>query len=144
MKIRFAVIFLTFSALFSPLGALASDHKTAKRVLTVDDYATFKSIGSPVFSEDGLWLAYTVESGDYEKNQSLTRIWMQPAQGGAPIALTAAAVSSWSPVFSEDGKKLYFLSARGEEKTQLWSLNLVAGGEPMFHKEAEDILQTKR
>lgn len=137
MKISFAVIFLALTTLFSPLDALASDHKAAKRLLTVDDYAKFKSVGSPVFSEDGLWLAYTVETGDYEKNQSLTRIWMQPAQGGSPVALTAAAVSSWSPVFSKDGKMLYFLSTRDEEKTQLWSLNLAAGGEAQQVTELE-------
>ena len=137
MKIRFAVIFLALTALLGSPDALASDHKSDKRLLTVDDYAKFKSVGSPVFSEDGLWLAYTVETGDYEKNQTLTRIWMQPAQGGSPVALTAAGVSSWSPVFSKDGKKLYFLSSRGEEKTQLWSLNLAAGGEAQQVTELE-------
>lgn len=55
----------------------------------------------------------------------------------APVALTAAGVSSWNPVFSKDGRTLYFLSARDEEKTQLWSLNLVAGGEAQQVTELE-------
>jgi len=137
MTIRNLLTCLALAWFLTPVTALARDDAPDKRLITVDDYSKFQTVGSPVFSEDGKWLAYTVETGDYENNQSLTRIWMQPAQGGVPVALTAAAVSSWSPVFSMDGKTLYFLSERAEKKTQLWSLNLVAGGEAQQVTELE-------
>jgi Tol biopolymer transport system component len=43
--------------------------------------------------------------------------------------MTSAFFSSRQPVFSQDGKTLYFLSSRHEQKSQLWSLNLETGGE---------------
>ncbi|MDH3788896.1 MAG: S9 family peptidase [Xanthomonadales bacterium] len=128
---------LVVACLLTPLSSPGQDSAAEKRLISIDDQASFRSIGSPVFSADGQWLAYTVTTGDYEKNQSLNRIWMQPAQGGSLVALTAAGVSSWSPVFSKDGRTLYFLSARDEQKTQLWSLNLVAGGEAQQVTELE-------
>ena len=92
MNLRIIQNLLVVACFLMPLNSAGQDSVPEQRLLTVDDYAKFKSVGSPVFSEDGLWLAYTVETGDYEQNQSLTRIWMQPALGGTPIALTAAAV----------------------------------------------------
>ena len=99
---------LVVACLLTPLSSPGQDSAAEKRLISIDDQASFRSIGSPVFSADGQWLAYTVTTGDYEKNQSLNRIWMQPAQGGSLVALTAAGVSSWSPVFSKDGRTLYF------------------------------------
>lgn len=114
---------------FTLLTSTGQGSTSEKRLISIDDQASFQTIDSAVFSHDGKWLAYTVTTGDYAKNRSLKRIWMQPSQGGEPIALTAATVSSRQPVFSKNGKTLYFLSARDEQKTQLWALNLGIGGE---------------
>ena len=137
MSLRYLLILLALPWLFTPLKILSQDGAPDKRLVSVDDQSRFQSIESPVFSGDGKWIAYTVSTGDYENNRSLTRIWMQPAQGGSPLALSAAGVSSSQPAFSRDGKKLYFLSARDEQKTQLWSLNLETGGEAQAVTELE-------
>ena len=102
---------------------------TEKRLITVDDQNAFKSVASPVISPDGKWIAFTITSNDIAKNKSSSRIWMLPARGGTPIPMTSAMASSRQPVFSKDGKALYFISARGEQKAQMWSLNLEFGGE---------------
>ncbi len=102
---------------------------TEKRLITVDDQNAFKSVASPVISPDGKWIAYTITSNDIARNKSSSRIWMLPAKGGTPIPMTSAMASSRQPVFSKDGKALYFISTRGEQKAQLWSLNLEFGGE---------------
>src|SRR4029079_13717985 len=40
-------------------------------------------------------------------------IWTVPAAGGAPVAVTDDRETDWNPVWSRDGKYLYFLSNRG-------------------------------
>lgn len=137
MSLRNILIVLVLPWIFTPLNVLGQDGAPARRPVSIDDQAKFQSIESPVFSRDGQWIAYTVSTGDYENNQSLSRIWMQPAQGGLPVPLSAAGVSSGEPVFSKDGKTLYFLSARDEQKSQLWSLNLETGGEAQQVTELE-------
>jgi len=115
--------------LVSLLMATVAGAETTKRSITVDDQNAFKTVGSPVYSPDGKWLAYTVTSNEVAKNKSNTRIWMIPAAGGSPIPMTSATASSSQPVFSKDGKTLYFVSARDDQKAQVWSLNLQFGGE---------------
>jgi dipeptidyl aminopeptidase/acylaminoacyl peptidase len=99
------------------------------RNLEIDDTFKIKSVGGANLSHDGKRMAYTVTTRNYEKNSSKSRVWMTATKGGTPIPMTAEAVSSWSPQFSRDGKTLYFLSARNDDKTQLWSLDLINGGE---------------
>jgi dipeptidyl aminopeptidase/acylaminoacyl peptidase len=120
-------LILVFFIIFSTGVAAAAESN--RRLITVDDLTAFHTVASPVFSPDGQHIAYTISSNNYEKNQSTTRIWMIPATGGEPIPMTAASASSSRPVFSKDGYKLYYLSARGEQKPQLWSLDLKSGGE---------------
>jgi len=131
--VRTLIIGTVYSSLGFSLTALSTEVTTAadsqKRLITVDDQTAFQTVASPVFSPDGRWIAYTISSNDFEKNQSTTRIWKIPAKGGDPIPMTSASVSSSVPVFSKDGNTLYYLSARGEQKSQVWSLDLVAGGE---------------
>lgn len=109
--------------------AAQAETTTTPRKLEIDDTFKMKSVGSPALSPDGEWVAYTVTTKNYQKNSSNTRIWMRSIQGGDPFPMTADKISSWSPKFSRDGKKLYFLSARNDDKTQLWALDLVRGGE---------------
>jgi dipeptidyl aminopeptidase/acylaminoacyl peptidase len=120
---------LAIQLLVIPTLVSGQDDDASKRLITVDDGTAFKSVGSPVFSPDGNWIAYTVSSNDVPNNTSLTRIWMQPSAGGAPVAMTSGEVSSSQPVFSKDGKTLFFLSSRYEKKSQVWSLSLESGGE---------------
>ena len=40
--------------------ALAADAQPARRAITLDDLATFKTVGDPQRSPDGKWVAYTV------------------------------------------------------------------------------------
>ena len=102
---------------------------SAPRNLEIDDSFNIKAVGGANLSPDGKWVAYTVTTVSYEKNNSRTRIWMMPTRGGDPIAMTAEAISSSTPTFGDDGKKLYFVSARHGGKSQIWSLDLVHGGE---------------
>ncbi|VUX55330.1 exported protein of unknown function [uncultured Woeseiaceae bacterium] len=44
--------------------------------ITVDDILSLKSVSNPQISPDGDWIAYTVESLDFEEDESSTQIFM--------------------------------------------------------------------
>jgi dipeptidyl aminopeptidase/acylaminoacyl peptidase len=126
-------IFCIFTLLSCTLSAAQKPEEDTPppslRVLEIDDTFKIKNVGHPELSPDGKWAAYTVRTRNFEKNSSKTRIWMMATEKGKPIGMTAEALSSGAPTFSRDGKKLYFLSARNGDKSQVWSLDLVHGGE---------------
>ncbi len=134
MNDRSLVSTLFVFALLSPVLTVAQEREQDEsapslRSLQIDDTFKIKSVRSPNLSPDGKLLAYTVTTRNYEENSSKTRIWMMPTNGGDPIPMTAEAVSSRAPTCSRDGKRLYFVSARNEGKSQVWFLDLVNGGE---------------
>ena len=127
-----ASILCIFAFLPSTLAAQNPEEEkssASSRNLEIDDTFKIKSVGSADLSPNGKLVAYTVTTRNYEKNNSRTRIWMMPTKGGEPIPMTAEAVSSRSPTFSRDGKKLYFVSARNGGRSQIWFLDLLHGGE---------------
>lgn len=127
MKIRYITITIAFSLLSNLL--LAAEHETQKKLITIDDSFKIKSVASPKLTPDGNWLAYDVSTTILEEDESYHQIWMVPTAGGEAIPLTAVDQDSWSPHWSKDGKWLYFLSARGGDRTQVWKLNMAHGGE---------------
>src|SRR4030088_2518776 len=116
-----AALILIFS-----LGCLAS-FAAAQRPITAADYFQIHEVHDPQLSPDGRWIAYTVKTPLLKKDKNEERIWMVLTSGGAPIALTAAGVSSSHPRWSPDGKYIAFLSARNESKEQVWLLNRLGG-----------------
>ena len=93
------------------------------RLVTFEDNDKFKTVGSPHVSIDGKWIAYTLSK----------QIWIIPIEGGEP-----RGSSAWNPVWTTDGKALSFLSDRGADHTQVWTLKLDQFGE------AEQVTKLKR
>jgi dipeptidyl aminopeptidase/acylaminoacyl peptidase len=121
-----AVAALLAAAALAPAGRAAD-----RRALTVDDLFRLKSVSEPQLSPDGAWVAYVVETTDVKKDASQSDLWMAAWDGSREIRLTSTGDSDESsPRFSPDGKRLAFLSDRGEDDatTQVWALDL-AGGE---------------
>lgn len=90
-------------------------------------------VSSPVFSPDGSRLVWTQRKGLKEKDKFVSQLYMaylDEQENNLPrtVQLTRSEESDNSPLFSRDGKYLYFLSSR-EEGKKLWRLNLY-GGEP--------------
>jgi dipeptidyl aminopeptidase/acylaminoacyl peptidase len=95
----------------------------------VEDMQRLSRLGGSRVSPDGKWVAFTVTRSDLAKNRSVTNIWMVPAAGGDAQQLTFEDRGSngairWSP----DGRSLYFLSSRVDNKPQVFRLK-VSGGE---------------
>jgi len=92
------------------------------RNLTVDDYFRMQRVSDPQISPDGKWVAFVISTRDLKENKSESRIWMVPVEDGEAIPMTAKGSSAWRPRWSPDGKYLSFLAARGDDKTQVWTL----------------------
>jgi Tol biopolymer transport system component len=73
----------------------------------------------PNWSPNGLRIAYWRAFGQEQSGQR--DIATIPAEGGAPVLVTADAAVDWSPVWSRDGRFLFFSSDRGGSMN-LWRL----------------------
>ncbi len=121
------------AALASPAAAQTGEGRT----LEVDDLFELLGVGDPRISPDGDWVAYTVTTTSLEDEQSVTRVWMIPFEGGTALPMTREAVSARAPRWSPDGRLLSFLSSSGggsddvddydDAQTQVWALDRRGG-----------------
>jgi TolB protein len=81
------------------------------------------SATQPAFSPDGAVLAFEGRVGSGGAD-----VYVVPAAGGSPVALTADPTDAAGPAWSPDGRTVYFVSARGGVH-DVWSVP-AAGGDP--------------
>jgi dipeptidyl aminopeptidase/acylaminoacyl peptidase/CubicO group peptidase (beta-lactamase class C family) len=119
------------------------------RILGPDDVLRLIAPAEPQLSPDGRLVAFTRSAPDRERDRDPAHVWVVPAAGGEPAQWTFAEGSvdgarrgpgergrdgtllagDGSPRWSPDGRRLAFLSARGERVArQLWVLE-AGGGE---------------
>lgn len=103
------------------VGAITAQGQ--KRVPTVDDLLTVKSVGATQISPDGRSVAYTVGFGDFKQDAFITQIWLAQSSSGKTFQLTRGDKSSTSPRWSPDGRWLAFLSNRQDDKNQIFLIN---------------------
>src|SRR5207248_1684572 len=100
----------------------------AAHPVRVEDIHRLTRVGEARLSPDGKWVAFTAARSDIPKNKFVTNIWMVPAAGGPPQQMTfAESGSNASPRWSPDSRFLYFLSARVDDKTQVFRLAITGG-----------------
>lgn len=121
-----------FAALFLASSPLAAQGK----VPTVDGLLSLESAGGAQLSPDGKWVAYTVTGTDWKADAFVGQLWVASIATGERHQLTrhprGAGNAQWSP----DGKWLAFVSAREEDKPQLFVIR-PDGGEAMRLTKAE-------
>jgi dipeptidyl aminopeptidase/acylaminoacyl peptidase len=102
----------------------------AQRPVDVGDLLRVKDVSDPQLSPDGAWVAYTVRAADTTKDRRQSDLWMTSWDGTRQVRLTWSAESEHTPRWSPDGRRLAFLSSRGDphDVDQLWLLDR-AGGE---------------
>src|SRR6266446_3697477 len=119
---RLAALLCLFT--LATLAAFAAD---ARRVPTLDDLLTIKSVGATQISPDGKWVAYTVGYGDFKTDAFMTQIWLAQTDTGKSFQLTRGDKSATNPRWSPDGQWLAFLSNRIEDKNQIFVINPLGG-----------------
>lgn len=97
----------------------------SKQTKDISD-SRYGNIGSPAWSPDGKWLAYSKPDAS-----RTTDIYLTPSTGGEERKVTFESFSEGGALFSTDGRKLYFVrndstsfTGGGLSTTQLFSVTL--------------------
>src|SRR5437870_1559474 len=114
-----------FAALIAVLALtlIALAVEAQRRVPTVDDLLTIKTVGGTQISPDGKWIAYTIGYGDFKQDAFINQICLIETAAGKTFQLTRGDKSSTSPRWSPDGQWLAFLSNRAEDKNQIFLIS---------------------
>lgn len=112
-------------------------HAQQKRNITIDDYFTQADIFGLAYSQK--YIAYSEGRWQESTDDRKTDLWIVPTAGGPARRLTNDRSSARSPVWSSDGKTIYFLANRKKKdvkappfdgKTQVWRIDIDGKAEP--------------
>lgn len=104
----------------------------AERGFEVRDLAKLDRVSAPVLSPDGRKVVFAKRVVDFDANKSATSLWIEDLMArdaAPPVRLTPEGWNVNSATFSDDGTRVYFLSAKGGSM-QLYAIP-VAGGTPV-------------
>ncbi|MGD2218347.1 MAG: S9 family peptidase, partial [Gemmatimonadales bacterium] len=93
---------------------------------TVEDLIAMDRIGSPQVGPDGDWVAFTVSELDREANRRRTDIWLVRTDGSGLRRLTTDPAGDFNPLWSPDGRSIWFLSTRSGS-SQVWRKPMAGG-----------------
>src|SRR6478752_7076353 len=106
------MIFASSLFLAALVGAPNTNANTGPHGLTIDDMLAMQRVSEPTVSPDGKLVAFTVRDTDYENNRGRTDIWLANIDGSSVRRLTTNPENDTDPVWSPDGKHVYFVSGR--------------------------------
>ena len=93
----------------------------AEARLTPEVMWKMSRIGSHTLSPDGTTLLYTLTRYNMEENRGISVIVSRDLASGEEVELTDLSATSVSPVWSADGKDIWFATTRSGEM-QLWKM----------------------
>lgn len=120
------------TTLFS--GAALADDNNTPRLVTAEDYYRMVDLGDVQISADGQSVAFVKTTVGEDKRSRNSIIWVH--RNGEPVLQFTREKSDFSPVFTNDGKQLLFLSGR-DNGTALYSISLSGG-------EAQELLRLQQ
>ena len=118
------------------IAVLSLSSSASSELMTPELLWKLGRVGSPEVSPDGKWLVYTVTRYDLEKNKGNSDLWLLPVAGGEARRLTTHAKSDSGARWSPEGKRIGFISARGD-KRQVYAISPF-GGEAVRLTEVEE------
>lgn len=104
----------------------------------LDDLMRIKRQGDAQISPDGKMMVYVVQRFHQEKDRILSDLYAYSFAEERTWPLSSSGDNS-SPRFSPCGRWLAFLSTREDERSQIYILDLVDGGEARCLKTAEQV-----
>lgn len=112
--------------LLMPVTLAAQDRRT----MSIVDIINVPSVGDPELSPDGRAVAYVISRADWERNRTVSHIWVVNADGSDNRQLTNGPQSESSPRWSPDGSTIAFTTRRNDDDDyeQIYLISL-AGGE---------------
>jgi dipeptidyl aminopeptidase/acylaminoacyl peptidase len=113
------ILSIALIAALAPAVPNLAQTNPAKRPMSFEDMMQMKRLGETAVSNDGKWLAYSVTTVNLDQNTRTPELFLQPVAGGDPQPLVVAKPGDSGPQFSEDGKRILFLSSR-ESGQQVW------------------------
>ncbi len=114
------------------LAALLPHPATAdggKRPITAQDLWAIKRVGAPALSPDGRRVAVSVQEWSIEKNKPSANLWLVDVADGKTRRLTAGSSSDGAAAWSHDGRRIAFVSKRGDDETAALYVIPIDGGE---------------
>lgn len=93
------------------------------RPFTARDLASLERVSTPALSPDRRHVAYVVRSTDWEKNRGSIALFILNLDGGAPLTVSSGERGAPNPVFSHDGRWLYFISSKSGS-AQVWRYSI--------------------
>jgi dipeptidyl aminopeptidase/acylaminoacyl peptidase len=98
--------------------------------MRAEDVYELVTVGDPRLDPTGRVVAYVVTTVDREENDYGGAIWIAPVNGSAPPRqFTAGEKREGTPRWSPDGKRLAFVSKRGDAKSSQLHVIPAEGGE---------------
>jgi dipeptidyl aminopeptidase/acylaminoacyl peptidase len=121
----------TAIALAAVLAANSAATAQARRPLVPLDLYHMRTASDVALAPDGGRVVYVVTQADSATNKYRRDLWIARTDGtGTPRRLTwTNSAATGGPVFSPDGGRIAFVSARDGGRAQVWILPLAAGGE---------------
>lgn len=105
------------------LFACMMQNAFAQQKLTPETLWQLGRVGNPVLSADGKQLLFEVKNYSVEANKGTTTVYIMPAIGGTPVAITDAETNAFAVKFRPDGQRITYLSAKSGD-VQLYEANL--------------------
>ncbi len=138
-----ALLIVLMSLIYPSEARAGNDHWTPSDIVSQESASQF------TFSPDGNKVAWVKSRNSSEKDRNVTDLYLtrldREGDNDEPyltIRLTRSEESDRNPVFSKDGRKLYFTSTRDDGNT-LWALDLL-GGEPYEVHEFDEGISSLR
>jgi dipeptidyl aminopeptidase/acylaminoacyl peptidase len=121
-------------AVLLSLGIAALAHAeapVARKPITHETLWMMKRVGAPLVSPNGQWVVYSVTEPSYEKDKSVSDLWLVAADGQKPAhRLTNTKATEADVAWSPDSSSIAFATKReGDDAAQIYVLNLAEGGE---------------
>lgn len=99
----------------------------ATHPFSIHDMLAMDRISEPQVSPDGKWVAFTLRKTDLDANRGRTDLWLVGVDGNNLRQLTTHPSGDYSPLWSKEGRSIWFLSTRSGS-AQVWRMP-VDGGE---------------